>query len=797
MKNFRQWGIAGVVALGLLVSSSPAVAKRAATFSRPLVHKLASNNGIFEAGNNPEWVLNTGSRVIPYETVDDAVRHGGVSARAVTSLGVKANRILTIVPVQWAGATWTSADRAVANGIVNQLVPWWHAMSANQETLTVRFASTVDVSSANGPGQCDVYAIADKAIAQVKAANLFTTSDHVMMTFTGNNKDCSFGGLGEVGGALTWTYAAEGYMGVWAHELGHNMGFPHGNTCNAGVTLTYLKPCTEVEYGDVNGTMGMGGPSGYYAPTFLAQNGWLPDVNRSTWSGVAQTYSLNRPDRTDLGITAINIPSFDPAAGDNSFWLQYNPNKLSYVTDATASEKGGVAILFEPSAEFSAHLISSGGVIGAGTSSSYLCDITTNASDLASIDFATDPRLQPLRSWTDPRNKFRVTVASVNGTTAEVRIEPLGQVLVTEPTNIGVVPDETGAPHLDISWGIPADAYGANEPSKWYVEVLEDSTKSCSVQVWESTCHVDNVVRGINYTPGVSGVNGVNTSNRITTAAAQVSTGPPAFFTRFENTSDEIKVVVHVDNGGAAIIGTPTIEIAGQPPCAVSATVDTTCTFSGLLRKSLHTLIAKGTNSLGARETKFTSRTLAGIPDNPSLSARWDGKDLMATVSASTNDQNNVDVFEVYCVANGQGKSTYGFGEGTSPNSKTFRVPNIRGKDNYCYGRVMSTGTVKIYSSGFGLLRVSKSGKITPGRLVVKPVVKSTKKGSITVSWKTSDSLGKVAEVVTKASVGKCKKLSATSCVVSGLQSGATVMVVVSARGTSGSTTVRTMVVVK
>jgi hypothetical protein len=271
----------------------------------------------------------------------------------------------------------------------------------------------------------------------------------------------------------------------------------------------------------------------------------------------------------------------------------------------------------------------------------------------------------------------------------------------------------------------------------------------------------------------------------------------PVFSASFTNTSDEIVAKFHVDSGGSPLIGNPTAEIEGSQSCTIAPEGDSTCTFFGLQRKTAHTLIVKGTNAIGTRETKFIARTLAGTPENPTLTGKFVGADLVATVIADAADQNNVDVFEVYCIAQKGAKSVYGFGEGTSPNSKTFRLAKMKGKANYCYGRVMSTGTVKIYSSGYGLLRIAANGKITPGRLAITPTVSSTVVGVVNVKWKATDSLGSVQSVTINSSTGSCKKVSATSCVVKGLTSGSVVSIVLSGRGTSGSETVRSNIVVK
>jgi len=822
MKKFQAaWLLLPLLMVSATVWSAPAEAalRTAPKGVSGVLRKLASNDGRFEAEGNSVWAINTGSRLTPVDPSVVVDKDSGsvlefpnafgdeVSVRSMSSAvevrkpvqaaGVVASRTVIVIPLQWAGAKWNSSDRTTANTIVSKLTPWWRAMSANQEALTVRFTAALDVSSVNGPGQCDFYAMSDVAVAYAKENGLYDSSNHLMMTFTGNNKDCDFGGLGEVGGKLTWTYTSAGYEGIWAHELGHNMGFPHANACNAGVALTYLKACEEVEYGDVTGTTGMGGPSGFYAPTFLASVGWLPDVNRAVWAGTSATYSLNRADRSDLGVTAINIPATDGMLGDNSYWVQYNPNDLPYVTDPNRPVHGGLVITFEPSKEFAEHRISLGGILGSPSSTSYLCDLTPPSTTLNAIDGTSDPRLLPLRSWTDPRNRFKITLASVDGTAAAVQIEPIANAEVTAPATVSATPDPSGAANLMVSWEIAADAFGVNEPSTWNVDFAEDATKSCVALVWELSCMISDISRTLTYTPGVSGANGLFRSTRITSAAELLGNSPPVFTASFENTSDEIVAKIHVDSGGSPLIGNPTVELEGSQSCTVAPEGDSVCTFIGLQRKTPHTLIVKGTNSIGLRETRFRTRTLAGTPENPTIKGKFAGSVLVATVIANDADQNNVDLFELYCITQKGSKSVYGFGEGTSPNSKTFRLPKIKGKANYCYGRVMSTGTVKIYSSGYGLLRIAANGKITTGKLVITPTVTSQVAGVVNVKWKAKDSLGSVKTVSVKSPSGSCKKVTATSCVIKGLTSGSAVTVVLSGRGTSGSGVVRSNIVVK
>jgi hypothetical protein len=240
MKRFQAaWLLLPIIVFSAAVWSSPVDAAMRTTPKgvNGILRKLASNDGRFEAAGNSVWAINTGSSLTPVDSSAVVDKVSGsvlefptalgeeVSARSMSSAvevrqpvkatEIIASRSVTVIPLQWAGATWKSSDRTTADSIVSKLTPWWRAMSANQESLNLRFTSVLDVSSVNGPGQCDFYAMSDLAVAYAKSKGLYDTSNHLMMTFTGDNEDCGFGGLGEVGGKLTWTYTSVGYEGTW------------------------------------------------------------------------------------------------------------------------------------------------------------------------------------------------------------------------------------------------------------------------------------------------------------------------------------------------------------------------------------------------------------------------------------------------------------------------------------------------------------------------------------------------------------------------------------------------------
>ena len=102
-----------------------------------VLRKLASNDGRFEAAGNSVWAINTGSSLTPVDASVVVDKISGsvlefptalgeeVSARSMSSAvevrqpvkatGVTASRSVTVIPLQWAGATWKSSDRTTAD----------------------------------------------------------------------------------------------------------------------------------------------------------------------------------------------------------------------------------------------------------------------------------------------------------------------------------------------------------------------------------------------------------------------------------------------------------------------------------------------------------------------------------------------------------------------------------------------------------------------------------------------------------------------------------------------------------
>ena len=187
----RRWGIVSTAVVVLSVSTATHAVSASAKLPpvRVTLHRLASSDGRYEASDRPEWVADTGDRVIavadsdsldvrsgtridmPFSSVrsaslDSAALRRGTTVPGVRAQSVRPTRRLTVVPVQWTGATWKPSDRANVDAIVAELVPWWNAMSARQETLAVKVTDTLDVSKDVAPGTCDVESMANSTRAR-------------------------------------------------------------------------------------------------------------------------------------------------------------------------------------------------------------------------------------------------------------------------------------------------------------------------------------------------------------------------------------------------------------------------------------------------------------------------------------------------------------------------------------------------------------------------------------------------------------------------------------------------------
>jgi hypothetical protein len=817
-------GRIGVLWLALAMLTFPFApsAQAATTVTEGTIWKLMSDRGE-PAETSLRWVLHTSDgRYLPAGPVRGAASGDKVSIRNLRLVrgkvssaslagavrvapGVRASKLepqrrLTVVPVSGDGMPWTTEDEAAVRRNLDNLVPWWGTMSGGRERLSYSVVSPISVGATLGDTDaCGSFvASAAPATAYLKSLGVLASTTNLAVVAPMAFDDCRWAGMATVGGNLLWMMnGGNGYEGVWAHELGHNLGFPHGNVCRGSVPLTYLSTCQDVEYGNYLDVMGIGPAASineeYFSPTFLRAAGWLPDSAVSVWSGSAAEFVVNRPERSDTGVTSVRIPATDPSAGDNTFWLQYQPQAAGGRRDGP-STNGGVVITMEPSPDFAKTRVASNGKVGYANSDSYLCDISRPAGS------SLDGRLYPGESYTDPRNRFTVKVLSVDGSRAVVRVEPVAQPVVLPAVAVSAVPAESGARRIEV--GITPSAPGANEPTQWLVDTLEDPTRTCVVPVWRTGCALTGLTRGVSYTVRVVATNGSARAAPVTGPPVQVNITAPTFDVSLTSTSDSVTAKVSLEDGGSPITDPAVLTVAGRPPCTVSVGDGRTCTFTGLKPRTVHEVVAAAGNAVGRRESRFSVRTKVAKPVSPAVKGAFEGNDLVIGVTADERDATNATDARVWCFARSGSSDQYlSLDLPLDPATRfaRFVLPGVKGLQGTCTALVLAQGEEEgDWQASDGIVvEVTASGRIVVTRIDLRVTVVSRTKGKVQVKWWARGPKGSLPVSVRISRGKKCISTGPRSCEVRGQKSGSTVAVVVNTVFGWNSATVRRTVVVK
>lgn len=784
--------------------------------------QLASNDGTYEASGSPAWFVAQGESLIPISADEVAGESGAVVrfsqspgdevseselsrarmlSSGVTKAAVVPNRILTVVPITFEGSSWTAENQSVANQVATTTKTWWRSMSANQETLNIRFTPTLNLQSV--VTGCDVTKILTEVMAYADSLGLKKTSQHVMATFTGRSISCWWGGLGEVGGwssepSFTWTFTNNADASkIWIHELGHNLGLPHSNSCLSGYTFTYLRSCVDGEYGNTLSVMGMGNTALPFTPADLRKVGWLPDQNVATWDNTARTFILQRSDRTDSGITAINIPPLSVSNSDVSFWLQYSTASQSYYNgNSTTVVSSGVVLTFVPSDSYRQKLVTRDGVAGSLRSLSYLCDLTPSKDTPYSVDYQTDPRLLVGQTWVEPRGRYSVRVDAADADKATVTIIPVVSTVVA-PVSVAGVADPNGLAAMSFAWSSAGLVPGAGEPVEWVVDLMEDTSRTCRGSTLVTSCTISGLTRGTTYTPRMVHVTGLQVSPSVVGAPVVIQSVAPLVSATSTATSDSLTFTVSIDNGGSALTTPTVLTIEGQPQCELSDPAGGVCVFQGLARYRVYSVISTSANGVGARTTTFSGKTLGEKPDAPVLSAAFENSDLHLTIAASERDLTNVVGFFGRCRINNVKYLEIDVDLDEGENSKKFTIPNARKKSVECQVASYAPGSPREGLSDEVRIHILKSGRIQLPRITAKIVATSPRPGVVTLKWRVVDKNGKVSSLVVKTSKKSCSYRGRTTCTIKRLVSGSTFVAIVKAYGPSGAISYRTTVVVQ
>lgn len=651
--------VALVVVISLFASAVPASA--AVSNPRPSGDTLTEVSGVVRAimattagdTGSPlqEMVLDTGREMISLEEnqYEDLNPGEVISVRTeqtlVENVSIKAqvaplaktyspipDRRLLIVPVQWAGSPFSATRTAALNATVPALKTWWSSVSLGVESLTV---NTLPVQDIVVDTTCDYVELGRAALAIAQKFGVTSWFTNISLVLPDEN-ECWWGGLGMMPGEMTWMNSID--VGVFAHELGHNMGLPHANGCIGSTTVSVIQQCRHNEYGDPTDVMGYGEDVFGYNAAYLRQLGWISDTKIQTWTGGSINVTLSALRNASGATRAVRIPTGTAynEQGPGEYWIQYR-NESSFWP------RSGVYMNLIPTKDHIANAasnVSSTNSWGLGLFT-WLCDLTPNAEMDADFEFVVG------KKWHDPLGRFSITVTAVSTTSATVNISPstvlpIGTQSVSAAPEVDADGKVTG--NIRVNWAAVAPAaYSQTEPAQWIATTLDG--QSCVASVAVRTCLISGVPRLVPIRVGVVGKNyaGVSTSRSIQLQPLPLS-APSLTLKAAASSSDATVEVTNLDNGGSPISSlSVTVD---DKPCVLSGM---TCSVVGLFPNSEYTVTAIAQNAIGSRRAETRVKTSLRIPKNPTVSIIKNGDHYEMRAGVEADEVNNVSRLEVYC----------------------------------------------------------------------------------------------------------------------------------------------------
>ena len=651
--------VALVVVISLFASAVPASA--AVSNPRPLGDTLTEVSGVVRAimatsagdTGSPlqEMVLDTGREMISLDENQYKNLNPGalasipaelsnveqVSAKAQVAPLAKTyspipDRRLLIVPVQWAGSPFSAARTATLNATVPALKTWWSSVSLGVETLTV---NTLPVQDIAVDTTCDYRELGRAALVIAQKLGVTSLFTNISLVLPDEN-ECWWGGLGMMPGEMTWMNSIN--VGVFAHELGHNMGLAHANACIGSTTVSVIQKCSHNEYGDRTDVMGHGGEKFGYNAAYLRQLGWLPESKVQTWTSGSVNVTLSAL-RDASGVTrAVRIPMTTTFSeqGPGEYWIQFR-------NEDSTGPRTGVYMNLIPTKDHinnAATNLDFVPVAGPGLFT-WLCDLTPTPVFDENFEFTVG------KKWNDPLGRFSITVTAVSATSATINISPstvlpIGTQSASATAEVDADGKVTG--NIRVNWDAVAPAaYSQTEPAQWIATTLDG--QSCVTSVTVRTCLISGVPRLVPIRVGVVGKNyaGVSTSRSVQLQPLSLS-APSLVIKAVATSSDATVALTNLDDGGSPISSlSVTVD---NKPCVLSGM---TCSVAGLFPNSEYKVVAIAQNAIGSRRAEISFKTSLRIPKSPLVSIVQNGDHYEMRASVEADEVKNVSRLEVYC----------------------------------------------------------------------------------------------------------------------------------------------------
>ena len=753
-----------------------------------------------------QFVIDDGTNVVPVPdsvevnaTVGDAV---SMNSQAVTTstesgdsratgLAVPAQtsqRHLLVVPLTWTGMDFTAARLSALSSTLSQLDTWWSTTSGGVEDLSIQSLSAVSIAE---PKDCDTATYDGlKAVRTAAAASQFSgwfTNIAVIMPQVNNSAICRWGGLGYMPGDAVWINTIT--LKVFAHELGHNLGLPHANSCLATFTVSLIDKCKHYEYGDYLDPMGDGrGDSVTYNPAYMAMIGWMPASQWTQWDGTRPvTYALAPSSSTAGGLRAVKVDARGSLLQDapGEYWIYYNQS-------TTSPGNTGVYMSLVPTKEHIKRGVDIPESASAGPGLfTWLCDISPTGVPDGSSSFALNT------PWLDPLGRFTITVSST-GATATVTIAPNGKAPVA-PTNVSASVDidsfSTATGAVKVSWNVSRPAASAALGEPVVVEAIVDGTSSsCSAPVFAGSCLISNVPRGkaLSVTTVARNYTAVSPAAQQAVPAVPLTAPYGKMNVSHSGRTTTVQFAL-VSDGGSPVTIVDKVELSNGTRCEM---VNWQCTFLNLPANTSYTAKFSLANSTGSRVVSVDFLKPMQAPSRPGYSTvkTTSGYQLIVTPDP-------IDTFNI---------SSLGFGCGPDLASATtlnwsresgravLDVPASEAKSNCWVAGQNSLGRYAVEIIwGYNFPGPSDRSDLTEGEFFLEvKVIRSKNRKAARVTWRAVDTVtGEtrrtgLSPVVSRIGGRVCRIVSVNSCVVSGLSKSKRYAVTVRLVGVGKSTAV-------
>jgi M6 family metalloprotease-like protein len=359
-----------------------------------------------------------------------------------------------------ASQPWTPAQIESAVFASSGLSGYLEEASYGQTSLTGNVYGwyTIPVTSTT----CDANQIATAANSAASASGANLSAYARLVYVFPYNSVCGWAGAGTIGGSPSQSWVNGGgtttntfNLGIFAHEMGHNLGLYHSHGLNCG-SVVLSGQCTQWEYFDTLDVMGSG--QGHYNSFQKERLGWLnygssPAITTATASG---TYILAPYETTGPSSKTLKVLKFtNPTSGlSYYYYVEYRQGVGfdSFVSTMAAQNINGVLVRLAQE--------------GAANSSDLLEMNPSTSSSFSWPDIA----LNVGATYSDPDAGISITPQSV-GSEATINVS------ISQPGCVRALPG------ISISPSQPG-AVAAGSTVNYTISVTDNDSSSCGASTF-------------------------------------------------------------------------------------------------------------------------------------------------------------------------------------------------------------------------------------------------------------------------------------------------------------------------